>query len=321
MNNGRAKRQRQVLALACSMSALLFALEPSYAELNGQPRRDGGVSSAERTAAPDLALAEVYEEGVSLDDYWVSEKLDGVRAYWDGRQLISRGGHQIQAPADFVRGLPSERLDGELWMGRGRFEETSGIVRRLVADSDDWRDMRYLVFDLPGHDGPFETRLARLRVLLDQTGNPRVQLLEQRRIGDHTTLMAELERVVAAGGEGLMLRRDSAPYRGGRSNDLLKVKTHLDAEAVVVGYIPGKGKYTGMLGSLEVQDAQGRRFRVGSGLSDAERQNPPAVGSIITYRYRGRTERGIPRFATFVRVRGDAGLSSPPTARKSGSLE
>lgn len=316
MNDARAKREHQLLALACSVSALLFALEPSYAELNRQVHQEGGVSSAERTAAPDLALAEVYEEGVNLDDYWVSEKLDGVRAYWDGRQLISRGGHRIQAPADFVRGLPAQRLDGELWMGRGRFEETSGIARRLGADPDDWRDMRYLVFDLPGHRGRFETRLARLRVLLDQTGNPRVRLLEQRRIGDHATLMAELRRVVAAGGEGLMLRRDSAPYRGGRSNDLLKVKTHLDAEAVVIAHIPGKGKYTGMLGSLEVEDAQGRRFRVGSGLSDAERLSPPAVGSTITYRYRGRTERGIPRFATFVRVRSETDSSSPSPARK-----
>ena len=299
----------------------MIGLAPLGAGFVDHPQTPSAGLSSEISSVPDLALAEVYESGVDLGDYWVSEKLDGVRAYWDGRHLISRGGHRIQAPAGFVRGLPDEPLDGELWMGRGRFEETSGIARRLDPDADDWRDMRYLVFDLPGHDGPFESRLARLRGLLDQTGNPRVQLLQQRRIGDHAMLMTELGRVVGAGGEGLMLRRDAAPYRGGRSRDLLKVKTHLDADAVVIGHIPGKGKYTGMLGSLEVRDGEGRKFRVGSGLGDAERQNPPPVGSTITYRYRGRTDRGIPRFATFVRVRGDAGLSAPTPEAKSGSSQ
>ena len=311
-------RLRLRLRIACSVSSLLLALAPCGKAAGVGSAPGGSEISAEVSSAPDLALAEVYEQGVALGDYWLSEKLDGVRAFWNGRQLISRGGHHIKAPTDFIRGFPAEALDGELWLGRGRFEETSGMVRRLDPDPDDWRHMRYLVFDLPGAHGDFEERLRRLRQLVQSAENPRLQAVEQRRVRDHAALVAELARVNAAGGEGLMLRRNSAPYRGGRNADLLKVKNHLDAEAVVIGHVPGKGKYQGLLGSLRVRDPQGREFRVGSGLSDSERRDPPAIGTTITYRYRGRTERGIPRFATFVRVRDDVGLSVPADADNSG---
>ena len=248
-------------------------------------------------------LAEVYEPGVDVADYWVSEKFDGVRAYWDGHQLISRGGTQLHAPDWFTAGFPAVALDGELWMGRGTFDALSGTVRRQVPDEAQWRRVRYLVFDMPDGGPTFGQRLERLRALLGTLDNPYIALVEQVRVADHAALMAKLEEVVADGGEGLMLHRDAASYRGERSADLLKLKPYLDAEARVTAYLPGKGKYAGMLGALEVTTPEGVRFAIGSGLSDAQRRTPPPIGSLVTYKYHGLTARGVPRFASFVRVR------------------
>ena len=118
--------------------------------------------------------------------------------------------------------------------------------------------------------------------------------------------------MVREGGEGLMLHRGDSPYRGVRSDDLIKLKTHDDAEAQVVGHLAGKGKYAGMAGTLLVQTPQGQRFKLGSGLSDALRRQPPPVGAWVTYRYRGLNDSGLPRFATFLRVRDDMVLNQPP---------
>ncbi len=253
--------------------------------------------------SPPLLLAERYRSGIDLAHYWVSEKLDGVRAYWDGTGLISRGGHPIRTPPGFSQGFPPTPLDGELWIDHGRFAEVSGIARRLRPDPAAWAEVRYMVFDLPCHPGPFGERLAALRGLLKPPPGPHIRLIPQGRIPDHAALMARLDAVVAAGGEGLMLHRDDSRYQAGRSDDLLKVKPHQDAEARVVAHLPGKGKYQGMLGSLLVEEPDGTRFRIGTGFSDAERRHPPAIGAIVTFKYHGRTSNGLPRFASFLRVR------------------
>lgn len=254
---------------------------------------------------PDLALAKVYEKGTSLDGYWVSEKLDGVRAYWTGDRFLSRRGHQYRAPEWFTRGFPDQPLDGELWMGRGRFSELSGAVRQRVPDDDKWRQIQFMVFDLPDHEAGFDQRLARLRVLVEQVGSSHMALVDQHRASSHENLMQRLAKVVDAGGEGLMLRFGAGSYLGGRSNDLLKVKRYQDAEAVVRGHLPGKGKYQGLMGSLLVELDDGRQFRIGSGFSDSERASPPEPGTIITFKHYGFTSTGLPRFASFLRIRRD----------------
>ena len=253
--------------------------------------------------SPEFALANVYREGVDLSGYWVSEKLDGVRALWDGEGLYSRRGNRFAAPVWFTREFPAVALDGELWMGRGTFEVLSGVVRRQVPDEDAWRDIRFMVFDLPGHPGLFDERLRRLREIFAVIDLAQISLVEQFRVADHGELMEVLRRVVTEGGEGLMLRLANSRHRAGRSDDLLKVKLHEEGEAVVVAHLPGGGKYKGMLGSLLVQTPEGRRFKLGTGFSDAERRQPPKMGAIVTYRYFGKTARGVPRFASFVRVR------------------
>ncbi|MCL1477684.1 MULTISPECIES: DNA ligase [unclassified Marinobacter] len=256
-------------------------------------------------APAKVPLANVYQQGAPLADYWVSEKLDGVRAYWDGERLWSRRGNPFQAPDWFVSDFPPQPLDGELWLGRGHFAQLSGIVRTVRPVDADWRSVRFMVFDLPLIDQTFDQRLPRLRELVSQAGSPYLALVEQQRPGSHQQLMARRDKMIAVGGEGLMLRRGASLYKAGRSDDLLKVKRFDDAEAIVVGILPGKGKYQGMMGALRVRLAGKREFRIGSGFSDAERAEPPPLGSVITFKHFGHTATGLPRFASFMRVRND----------------
>ncbi len=253
--------------------------------------------------APDILLANVYRDDIDVAQYLVSEKLDGVRAAWDGRQLLFRSGRPINAPRWFVDALPATPLDGELWLGRGGFERLSGIVRREAPVDAEWRQVRYMLFELPGGEGGFRERAERLRRIAEQAGVPWLQAVAQEALADRRALQARLAAVLRAGGEGLMLHRAEAPYETGRSDALLKLKPWLDAEAVVVGHLPGKGKYAGQLGALRVRRPDGREFRLGTGFTDAQRRDPPPVGSTVTYRYRELTAGGLPRFASFLRIR------------------
>lgn len=256
--------------------------------------------------APPLMLANVLRGEVVLTDYLVSEKYDGVRGYWDGAQLLTRGGTVIQAPAWFTENWPAQPLDGELWAGRGKFSQTVSTIRQKTPDDAAWRELRFMVFDLPGHPGIFSERNAALTPLIAQLNQPWVIAVEQTTVASRATLQSRLNAVVRAGGEGLMLHRAASLYRAERNDDLLKLKLYEDAEARVIGHVPGKGKFAGVLGALRVETADGLRFNLGSGLSDADRRSPPALGSWVTYRYNGVNEKtGIPRFARFLRMRED----------------
>lgn len=262
-----------------------------------------------QSIAPPLLLAQPYHAGINLNDYWVSEKYDGMRAYWDGTSFWTRGGEVIRAPAWFTAGWPGLALDGELWAGRGNFNETVSTARRHLPQDAAWRQLRFMVFDLPGHPGTFSQRLPALSAALERLNLPWVQPVPQRKVLSHRALRELLEKTVADGGEGLMLHRGNSLYRAERSDDLLKLKIHDDAEARVVAHLPGKGKHQGRLGALLVETAQGLRFRLGTGFSDAERDAPPPLGSWVTYRYHGLHPSGLPRFASFLRLRPDASLA------------
>lgn len=262
------------------------------------------VVRAGEASSPPVPLANSYQQGVTLGEYWVSEKLDGVRAYWDGQRLLSRNGNEYKAPGWFVADFPDTPLDGELWMGRQRFAELSGAVRKQVSVGREWREIRFHVFDLPA-TGLFYERYEQLNALLANTDSRFLKLVEQAPATSHAALMTRLDKVVAEGGEGLMLKRRGSRYKAGRSDDLLKVKTFEDAEAVVVQHLPGKGRLRGMMGALQVELPSGRRFRIGTGFSDELRARPPAPGTRITFKYTGRTATGLPRFASFLRVRKD----------------
>lgn len=255
-----------------------------------------------KPAAPPLMLPALYRDHIDPTDCLVSEKYDGVRAFWDGTALRHRSGRAVAAPAWFVARLPRQPLDGELWLARGAFDALSGIVRKLNPDDAEWRRVRYLVFELPGADGSFAERALALARLVRQVAWPQLGAVEQTRVADRGALQRRLAQTVAQGGEGLVLHLASAPYLTGRSDAVTKLKPELDSEATVVAYRTGKGKYAGELGALQVQTPQGRRFFIGSGLSDELRRNPPAPGTVVTYRYRDLTPGGLPRFASFLRV-------------------
>lgn len=265
-------------------------------------------------APPGVPLADVYQQGMSLEGYWVSEKYDGVRAYWDGSRLLSRRGNVFHAPDWFTRDLPDHPLDGELWMGRERFAALSGAVRRLEPLDSEWRRIRFMVFDRPWDDRPFSDRLQKLRAEFSDAGIDHLVLVDQRVATGHEQLMYQLDEVIARGGEGLMLKHGDSLYRAGRSRDLLKVKRFQDAEAVVLGHLPGKGRLRGKMGALLVELDSGRKLRIGTGFTDEERDDPPPVGAVITFRYSGHTSTGLPRFASYVRIRDDEPAVSVPAS-------
>ncbi len=256
-----------------------------------------------KTAKPTLILANVYHPNINIKNYWVSEKYDGVRALWTGEKLISRQGTIFNAPDWFIVDFPNTKLDGELWLGRQSFAKLSGIVRTLEPDGQDWKLVKYMVFDLPDHQGNFNQRLDVLKQLIEELNIPWLQSVPQWKVNDHDELIHQLQNLTAKGAEGLMLHRVNSYYHAKRSNDLLKLKLHQDAEAKVIKYLRGKGLFEGMMGSMLVEMADGRRFKIGTGFTHEQRANPPPIGSIITFQYDGLTTNGLPRFARFLRVR------------------
>jgi DNA ligase-1 len=279
------------------------------------PQRPAKATSAEggeSESGPGLLLAESWDNATDLSDWWMSEKLDGVRAFWDGKQFLSRQGNIYYAPDWFVQGLPEFPLDGELWIDRKKFQRTVSIVRR--QDKNDlWKEVRFLVFDAPAAAGAFEERLAFLKDALAAKEPKFAHRHEHIRCKDLAHLRAELVRIEALGGEGLMLRQPGSNYVAGRSATLLKVKTFRDAEALVVGHQPGAGRHKGRLGALLVRLPNGTEFAVGTGFSDRERSSPPVIGATVTFRYQELSEGGVPRFPSYVGERRDVPAQAPAT--------
>ena len=264
---------------------------------------------------PPLLLAENWDTSADLSDWWMSEKLDGVRAYWDGKQFLSRQGNLYHAPAWFIEGLPAVPLDGELWIDRKKFQRTVSIVRR--QDKNDlWSEVKFLVFDAPAATGGFEDRIAFLKETIAAGNSKFARVHAHERCRSLDALRAELSRIEALGGEGLMLRQPGSKYVAGRSSTLLKVKTFHDAEALVIGHQAGAGKHAGRMGALLVRLPNGTEFAIGTGFTDRERENPPATGATITFRYQELSDAGVPRFPSWGGIRHDAPTidikSAPP---------
>ena len=291
------------------LSLLSLALATSLLPAAAAPAQSTPLPVA-HSPAPSLMLANVYRDGTVLADYWVSEKYDGVRGYWDGQALWTRGGERVAAPAWFTAGWPKEPMDGELWAGHGQFARAVSTVRQQTPQDTAWRKLRFMVFDLPAQTGTFTERIPVLHGVVSRIDQLWVQAVTQSKVSTPQALRVLLDKTVKNGGEGLMLHRGASLYKGMRSDDLLKLKTHEDSEARVVAYLPGQGKHAGRLGALLVEipaagDKPAQRFKLGTGFSDAQRQNPPAIGARVTYRFRGLNDSGIPRFASFMRVRED----------------
>ncbi len=252
---------------------------------------------------PAILLADLYHDDIDVTQYLISEKFDGVRAMWDGKQLMTRQGNVIAAPVWFTAHFPKSALDGELWIKRGAFDMVSGIVRKQTPIDDDWRQVSYLIFELPNGKGDFSARYQTLSRMIKNANVKHLKPVKQYKVRDKKHLTQTMAAIVKAGGEGLMLHRANALYATGRSDVLLKLKPSLDAEAVVIAHLPGKGKYLGKMGALLVELPNGTQFKLGTGFTDAQREYPPAIGSTVTFIYQHKTKAGKPRFARFLRVR------------------
>lgn len=280
-------------------SLLIFAILTNLATFcsasEQNPKSNNHISQPQQ-------LATLYQDDIVVKHYWVSEKLDGIRARWNGSALVTRNNNIIHAPAWFVENFPTQTLDGELWLARNSFERTASIVLRDTP-SEDWKDIKFMLFDLPEHKGTFTRRLTELYYLADTIASSNVKVIPHFKLASQSLLMLKLDELVTQGAEGLMLHHQEAYYEEGRSKNLLKLKKHQDAEATVIKHYPGNGKYQGLLGSMLVELDSGLQFKIGSGFSDIQRQNPPQIGSIITFKYFGLTAKGIPRFASFLRIK------------------
>jgi len=270
----------------------------------------GMLLSVAQVTASELMLPQVYTQQVDVSGWLMSEKLDGVRGYWDGKRMLSKNGNLFYPPAAFIKNLPPFPVEGELWGGRGTFEQTVSIVNKQHPH-DGWLQLKFALFDVPQAPGGFTARLAKAKAWFAANPSAYAFVIPQRQVLDHAHLQQELDTIEKSGGEGLIVRMPEAIYAGGRSPEILKVKNYQDAEATVVAHLLGKGRNEGKLGSLLVALADGTQFKLGSGFTDAERQSPPQIGSVVTFKYYGNYKSGIPKFPSFIRIRHDQFLSSP----------
>ena len=263
-----------------------------------------------------LRLSEFKDQNVS--GWLASEKLDGVRAYWDGENLLSRQGKRLNAPQSFTKNFPKFALDGELYAKELKFEEIQASVMDKLPDEKAWSRLKFHIFDVPEASGGLLTRLEILAKFLKNEPNQNLIIIKQIKMRDNAQFLKFAEEIIAKGGEGAVVREPNAPYERKRSKNALKFKKFKDAECEVIAVNKGSGKYANLAGSLTCkalgskgdkekagEPKEGTIFKIGSGLSDKNRQDPPKIGSIITYKFQNLTTNGKPRFPIFLRVRED----------------
>jgi len=300
------KVRRQILF--CSLLPVSFFAASVNSKVANALEMSAGLSLSDRDSSPNLALvlpqtlSDAHHLGGNITDYLMSEKLDGVRAYWDGKHLYFRSGRLIGAPAWFTERFPAHPMDGELWIGRAQFERLSGTVRRQQVNDEEWRQIQYCLFEYPLASGDFRQRLQDLQNTVEKLQIPWLRVIPQESIKSIEQVEAKLRQLTLQKAEGLVLHRASAEFQSGRSEFVYKLKPQHDAEAKVIAIQAGRGKYQGMMGALLLETSEGIRFKLGTGFDDEQRKNPPQVGSLVTYRYRDLTSNGLPKFASFVRV-------------------
>ena len=262
------------------------------------------VVAQDKADPPQLILLKSYQNQKNIDvkNWLMSEKLDGVRAYWDGHALYSRSGRRFSVPTWFIKDFPDFELDGELWTKRSDFEHVVSIVNQQKPH-DGWSEISYQIFEVPNAQGNFTQRLDKIKQYLKKHPSSFVKVIAQQICTGDAHLKLFLAEVEQLGGEGVVVRNPKPLYHTGRSQASLKVKSAQDAECKITGYKEGKGKYKGLTGALFCQTDEQRRLTIGSGLTDKQRENPPAIGTIITYKHNGYTSKGNPRFPVFLRIR------------------
>lgn len=237
-------------------------------------------------------LASIYEDQY-VAGWLASEKLDGMRAVWHKGNLLSRYWNPINAPPEWLEKLPKDiSLDGELYLGRRKFQELVSITKRKVPDSR-WKDVEFRVFDIYMDRRPYREVYKELQVKVPELVVAQTLLTTNFREEIDTLL----NNVCSQGGEGLMLRKPSSVYEIKRTRNLLKVKPVKFGEAQVIGWTEGEGKYVGMIGALLVS-WEGKRFKL-SGMTDEERSSLKPYKGKVKFKYRDTTDDGIPKEARF----------------------
>jgi len=253
--------------------------------------------------APQLFLLKTYKDDMNVTGWVMSEKYDGVRAYWDGQKLISRSGKVFSPPEHFTKDFPSFVLDGELWSKRGEFENIVSIVNSKDAGSR-WNVLSFMVFEVPEQKGDLFQRLQVLDNYLEKRPHTKIKLIKQTSITKHNEVKKYFEKLTKKGAEGIVVRNPALSYYVGRKKDALKYKLFLDAECKVVSIMEGRGKYKNKMGTLGC-DFKGNIIKIGSGFSDKQRNSPPSLGSVISFKYYGLTSLGNPKYPVFLRARQD----------------
>ena len=248
---------------------------------------------------PKLMLLKTYQDQ-NITGWVMSEKLDGIRAYWDGKKLLTRSGNIIHAPSWFTKDYPPFEIDGELWSKREDFENIVSIVQDKTP-SKEWREIKHYIFEVPNTKGGLFERLAKVK----KYENDIIKIIPQIYIKDKNHLKEFLINIENAKGEGVVVRDPTALYINKRTNKVLKIKTFLDKECIVTAHNEGHGRFKGILGSITCIMDNNISFKIGSGFSKEERENPPTIGTTITFQYKEFTKYGKPRFPVFLRVRDD----------------
>lgn len=245
--------------------------------------------------SPMLAVETVPSD---ITGWYMSEKLDGIRALWNGSVLYSRTKKVFHAPQWFKDALPKvkEHLDGELYIGRAKFEETQSIVMKKVPIDEEWKRITFMCFDIV-NDKVFEERYKLYSKLKT---NRHFKVVEQEKVTSQKQFEGKFASITKKKGEGVMLRDPKSKYEQKRSKSLVKVKPKRDAEAIVVRIEKGKGRLQNMMGKLVVKNKDtGIEFKIGTGFSDVNRRRNWKPGEVITYIYRDATAKGVPRFASY----------------------
>ena len=291
----------------------------------------------------EFMLAKEYDKNMTSlkgnppNGWYISEKYDGYRARWMKQDniFLSRNEKPFNAPDWFKQSIPDEDFDGELWVGRDNFEKM-GVVRKKIPIDEEWKAIKYIVYDLPNLKVPFKERIKSLKKIVEDNNkqwdeykltldesyhhlkSPLI-FAKQTIIKNKDHLEMIYQEIIKEGGEGIMLKHPDSTYENKRSNMMLKYKPVFDEEAIIIDYKLGKGKYEGLLGAFIckplinmntyhlIDSNENHEFTI-SGMDDEIRNEfdtSHPIGTIISYEHSGKTTTGKPRFGRYVRKRDD----------------
>lgn len=254
---------------------------------------------------PMLAVEKPLDQ-ISFPCY-VQPKLDGVRCLGitSTGELLSRGGKPFTIPhiSASINSIASHLiLDGELYIHGTSFQTIVSLVKRVQPDQ---AKLEYHVYDLVS-EGTFEERLETLKSL---SLPPPLCLVETYSVSTKEELEEKYGEFQSRGYEGAIVRAPLGNYQQGfRSQDLVKMKSFVDAEFKIVGCYAGRGKMEGCIIFTVENDTTPATFNVNLKTSLEERkrmwkEKDTYIGQMLKVKYFERSKDGIPRFPIGLGIR------------------